>query len=758
MAITPLLFSVFNPEFVTERSKKVFWRLVIARTVLAYMSEVNYGQMLRSTTDLKGHERRMTVTRKWIVTKYRGRIATMCLLLAMATIAVAQSTSGSDSSGAVPQLVRFSGVLKDDLGRVKTGVVGVTFALYKEQDGGAPLWLEMQNVEADSEGKYSILLGSTKTEGLPAELFNTNETRWLGVQVEGQPEQPRVLFVSVPYALKASDAATFGGLPPSAFLRAPEPATNRANNASSPSDTASTTGKSGTASTPQVSGSGRTDFLPIWASTSTLGSSTVFERGGKVGIGTTGPAATLDVDGTAHVSGAAGIGTTPNSFELVVNAPNQLGEQVQGPFAGVGAGLQFATTGIGGKGWELLATGKGSAQGPSKLNIRDLSTAADVFTIAPGGLVGIGNTNPKTVLQITDNNAPCCAVGTVLAADAFKVGTAVFGDVTGTSGLSEAVFGQIFSPVTSSAAVIGEANGSTGQTSGVSGFNESSGRFAAGVVAAEEASSGATFGVSAVSDSPNGTGVLGLGRGMSNTGNGLVGCCAFGVWGDTRSNVFGDAALIGTADDARAMYLQNNSTIVPTAFMFQGAANQLALQAGGNGGFCTIDSNGHENCPNGFSETAAVSSGQRRVALYAMESPQHWFEDFGAGQLADGAATVSLDPTFAETVNGAVDYHVFLTPAGDCSGLYVSRKTTSGFEVRELGGGRSSVAFDYRIVALRRGSENVRLEDVTERWNKMNTSQPVSAPGSRFNLPSPPPPPVHAHDNLPVGGLLNAQR
>jgi hypothetical protein len=677
-----------------------------------------------------------------IVKKNRASIAAMLLLLLTATLTVAQSTSSAGSSGAVPQMVKFGGVLKDDVGHLKTGMVGLTFAVYKEQDGGTPLWLETQNVEADSEGKYSVLLGSTKTEGLPAELFSSNEPRWLGVQLEGQAEQPRILFVSVPYAMRALDAATIGGLPPSAFVRARVPGTGGKNNSStaSTSSTAATPGTaaSTTASTPQISGSGKTDFIPIWTSSSTLGNSTIFENAGKVGIGT----------------------TTPGAFELAVNAPNQLGEQVEGPFAGVGAGFQLQTTGTGGKGWELLATGNISAQGPGKLNIRDLSTARDVFTIAPGGLVGINDTKPGTVLQVTDNNVVCCAVGTVLAADAFKVGTAVFGDVTGTSGLSHGVFGQIFSPVTGSAAVVGEAQGASGQNSGVAGFNESSGRLAAGVVAAEEASSGFTLGVSAVSDSPKGTGVLGLGQGMSNTGNALTGCCAFGVWGDTRSNIFGDAGLIGTADDARAIYLQNNSPSgVPTAFMFQGAANQLALQAGGNGGFCTIDSNGHENCPNGFSETAAVASGTRRVSLYAMESPQHWFEDFGAGRLENGTAAVALDPTFAETVNGASDYHVFLTPEGDCRGLYVSRKTASGFEVRELGGGQSTVAFDYRIVALRRGFESVRLADVTDRWNKMNEPQIKPEPGPPFKVPSAPPAPsVPAQSNVPGAMALDGPR
>lgn len=34
----------------------------------------------------------------------------------------------------------------------------------------------------------------------------------------GQVEQSRVLLVSAPYALKAGDAETVGGLPPSAFM------------------------------------------------------------------------------------------------------------------------------------------------------------------------------------------------------------------------------------------------------------------------------------------------------------------------------------------------------------------------------------------------------------------------------------------------------------------------------------------------------------------------------------------------------------
>jgi hypothetical protein len=231
------------------------------------------------------------------------------------------------------------------------------------------------------------------------------------------------------------------------------------------------------------------------------------------------------------------------------------------------------------------------------------------------------------------------------------------------------------------------------------------------------------------------------------------------VWGDTGSTANGAAGLVGTADDARAIYLENNSPSgVPTAFMKQDAPGQLALVAGGGGGFCTINTNGHLFCPAGTSTIASVNTGQRQVALYAVESPQNWFEDFGSGQLANGTATVTLDSTFAETVNAASDYHVFLTPAGDCHGLYVSHKTAAGFEVRELGGGLSNVAFDYRVVALRRGFENVRMADMTEQWKKTNAPLPKVSPGQRITLPRRTATTVPVKSNSAATANLSAQR
>src|SRR3990172_8497403 len=84
-----------------------------------------------------------------------------------AEVGPAELPSAVDPQASVLRLVRFSGTVQDALGRPRTGMVGITFALYAEQEGGSPLWLETQNVELDDQGRYTILLGSTTSEGLP---------------------------------------------------------------------------------------------------------------------------------------------------------------------------------------------------------------------------------------------------------------------------------------------------------------------------------------------------------------------------------------------------------------------------------------------------------------------------------------------------------------------------------------------------------------------------------------------------------------
>jgi len=104
---------------------------------------------------------------------------------------------------------------------------------------------------------------------------------------------------------------------------------------------------------------------------------------------------------------------------------------------------------------------------------------------------------------------------------------------------------------------------------------------------------------------------------------------------------------------------------------------------------------------NGTKSAAVPFPDGTRRALYCMESPELWLEDFGTAQLKKGRAVVKLDPKFASVITRG-GYHVFLTPEGDCRGLYVRPKRAGNFEVREFAGGNSNVAFSYRIVGRRK--------------------------------------------------------
>jgi hypothetical protein len=220
-------------------------------------------------------------------------------------VALAGSVSGS-----VPRLVQFNGTLKDAWARPISGVASVTFAIYSEQDGGTALWSETQNVIAEANGHYNAVLGAATANGVPAELFGAGQSRWLGVTIARQQEMPRVLLASVPYALKAVDAETLGGLPASAYVTTQSlaaisaksaaqliPSTNNANvipHTGSPTVVPAVT----------PTGGGTTDYIPLWTSGTTLGNSVLFQTGGNVGFNTTKPAALLDVAGNSLFRGS----------------------------------------------------------------------------------------------------------------------------------------------------------------------------------------------------------------------------------------------------------------------------------------------------------------------------------------------------------------------------------------------------------------------------------------------------------------------
>ena len=543
--------------------------------------------------------------------------------------AVSSAASPAQSASTtveVPRFIKFSGTLLDSQERPVAGLVGVTFALYTHQTGGAALWLETQNVKPDESGNYTVLLGAASANGVPVELFTSAEARWLGIQVGQQPEKERILLVSVPYALKAGDAQTLGGKPLSAFQLA-VPASDGLASSSAVSNGPQPAVLEQSNEIVCLSGTAcKTGFIPQFVSNG--GSATVSDSL------ITQASSTITISGSEKITGS---------------------ESVTGSLSTSSGSFKGHTSGP-----DVVVTNSGSGDGI------DITAAS-----GSGNGVAVTNTVTNGVGVLSTSYLP----------------------FVGHSSGSIAVLGVVNNDANFLSAVYGIEFGATKKTLGVEGY----------------------------SGSTDGAGVFGFDIDNSIWAGTLAGHA--GVWGDTGSP--GCTGVRGTADDGIAFVgtntsvnptvLFDNTTTDPSGLVFETLASNFP--AG-----CTIDVKANLSCTGTKSAVVPVNGGTRQVALYAIEGPENWFEDAGSSQLSNGEAVVNLESVFGETVNTGINYHVFLTPNGDCRGLYVAQKTPTSFVVRELGGGASNISFDYRIMAKRKGYESIRLADKSVVFNPNNTA------------------------------------
>lgn len=716
--------------------------------------------------------------------------ASACLLALCVAFPMTAQQTAPPPSAVVPSVVNFAGVLTDDHGKAMTGTVGVTFFLYKDAQGGSPLWLETQNVQPDKTGRYTVQLGSTSSQGLPASLFASGEARWLGVQPQGQEEQPRVMLTAVPYAVKALDAQTVGGLPASAFVLAPPAGAKATSAAYSPSSFSHRTH-------PNVGGSGTQNYIPIWTDNSgDLGNSVAYQVGSgstaKVGINTTTPASTLDVNGIINAATGFNLGGKGFASGSYKNANAFLGFAGNSTMTGTynfASGYQALASNTTGSynaadgekalhanttgsyntadgrralysntvGNSNTASGRGAlytnttggynaAHGESALTFNTTgsynaaSGRSALYSNTTGGnntaggyqalyynTTGSNNTalgynagpdskstnltnataiganavvseNNALVLGGTGSNAVNVGIGTATPAATLDVE----GNKTGILGKSTA----------------GYAGNFVGAQAGVYSENDTDASFDVATYGVELGATQETIGVWGASASPVGAGVYGQSVNASSTG--ALFQPTSGVWGDTGQS--GNFSIFGTADDGFPFIGVNNSPSGNAGIVVEGldSTNSSGLlvdaYSAGFGGECTVDVNGNLSCTGTVSPAVPVDGGARKVALSSIAAAEEWFEDAGSGRLSNGSAVIRFEPTFAQTINGNVEYHVFLTPKGECEGLYVSNETRDGFEVHELRHGQSSVGFDYRIMAKRKGHENVRLAERTREF------------------------------------------
>jgi hypothetical protein len=296
-------------------------------------------------------------------------------------VASAQQTQSANTPTAVPKLVHFTGSFHPAVSQ-PAGMIGATFAIYSEQEGGTPLWTEDQNVELDANGNYTALLGVTKNGGVPTELFAGGEARWLQVKfyAPSEVDLPRVLLVSVPYALKAGDADTLGGKPASAYLLAGLSTSAPPSEAALPTqpETAVPVGKTA-AVRPAFTTTGTTNYISKFTDTSgDVGNSVMYQNGNNIGVGTSAAAISMDIRPTA-TSPYAQLGVAQTVDYMTLFASDTYGPAFY---------------------WDptkALRLGKGGT------GLYNANGFIEYMRIQPNGYVGIGTQTPGATLEVNGN-------------------------------------------------------------------------------------------------------------------------------------------------------------------------------------------------------------------------------------------------------------------------------------------------------------------------------------------------------------------
>ncbi len=217
----------------------------------------------------------------------------------------------------------------------------------------------------------------------------------------------------------------------------------------------------------------------------------------------------------------------------------------------------------------------------------------------------------------------------------------------------------------------------------------------------------------------------GIGQGLIGYNDGNPG--GYGVY---ARSLYGNA-LYAYADTGVAVYAASGeggaASTIPLLVQSYSYPGDLILGEWGTNVIFLADTAGNltltgqvytdGSCRNGCSKS-------RHERTFGARSSSPTVEDFGEATLHDGAAHVTLDPSFANGIDPAKPYLVFVTPEGDATDLYVFNRTASGFDVRESHG-RTAAAFAYRIVAKPYGVKDERMALHDEPHGVVPAHQPV---------------------------------
>ncbi|MFK8014115.1 MAG: tail fiber domain-containing protein [Gammaproteobacteria bacterium] len=383
--------------------------------------------------------------------------------------------AASAAHAQIPEPLNYQGYLVDSSGQALDDPTTVSFSLYTVASGGSAQWTDTQLILPD-QGLFAAELGSVANP-FPIGLFDT--PLWLGVTVGSDAEMtPRRALRSAAYAKKAADALSLGGLSPAAFdqsgditslnvsvatlddnvnnitnevsvlnadLSTVEVDLNSVENAL-PTLQSRVTGTCPTGSSIRtISSSGsvscETDDEGPWFNS---GVNPYVTSGTRVGIGTTAPAASIQIDAPldtdpfrarvasstklrVHTNGSVSVGTSAQGPENGLYVQGQMGVGTSSPaarssIADTNWQMSLLNNDVGGSQWFIGSSADAWAAGGGKLIFAPTNNSnSSAMTITGLGNIGIDNNDPQAHLHVSGGSD----VNTVSG------GYAIFGSNTG---------------------------------------------------------------------------------------------------------------------------------------------------------------------------------------------------------------------------------------------------------------------------------------------------------------------------------------